>query len=271
MIQLTGRVVVITGGARGIGMALAQAFAATGAKVAIGDIDPELADQTATRLGCLGGALDVTDPVAFDAFLDMVEARLGPIDVLVNNAGIMPVTKVLDETAESIRRQLAVNTTGVIFGTQLAARRMTTRGTGHIVNIASAAGKMAFGGVATYSASKFAVAGFTDAVALELRSSGIYFTCVMPGVVNTELTSGLRDHWLLRACQPEDVAAAVIAAVRRGRRAVYVPRRLRAVVWGYGLLPSAARTKVMAMMGADHQMLDGDVAARHGYQSRIGT
>lgn len=267
--NLAGRVVAITGGARGIGEATARAFVGAGAKVVIGDLDEDLARRTAARIGCSATHVDVADHTSFEKFLDTVEHGTGALDVLVNNAGIMPVTPVLDESADSVRRQLAVNVAGVIYGTQNAARRMSSRRCGHIVNVASAAGRMGFAGVATYSASKFAVVGFTEAVALELRLSGLRFTCVLPGVVNTELTSGLRDHWLLRSCEPEDVAAAVVSAVQRGRRTVYVPAQLRAVSWAYGLLPSAARTRVMATLGADHQMLDADSGARSGYQSRI--
>lgn len=267
---LAGRVVAITGAARGIGAATARAFTAAGAKVAVGDVDERLALQAAADIGGWGAYLDVADDGSVAEFLDTIERQLGPVDVMVNNAGIMPVTPVLDESAEAVRRQLAINVAGVISGTRHAARRMMTRGSGHVVNIASAAGRMGFGGVATYSGSKFAVVGFTEAAALELRLSGIRFTCVLPGVVNTELTSGLRDHWLLRCCEAEDVADAVVRAVRRGERMVYVPKRLGPVTWAYGLLPSTARTRVMAAIGAGHQMLDADVKARVGYQNRIG-
>ncbi len=267
--NLAGRVVAITGGARGIGEATARAFVGAGAKVVIGDLDEDLARRTAARIGCVATHVDVADDASVEKFLDTVEDQVGPLDVLVNNAGIMPVTSVLDESADSVRRQLAVNVAGVIYGTQHAARRMAARRRGHIVNVASAAGRMGFGGVATYSASKFAVVGFTEAVALELRLSGVGFTCVLPGVVNTELTSGLSDHWLLRSCEPEKVAAAVVSGVQRGRRMVYVPAQLRAVSWAYGLLPSTAQTRLMATMGADHQMLEADSGARSGYEHRI--
>ncbi|MEW5811056.1 MAG: SDR family oxidoreductase [Actinomycetota bacterium] len=268
--DLTGRVVAITGGARGIGAATARAFAAAGAIVAIGDIDESLAGRNADQIGGVGFFLDVTDDAGVAAFLDAVERRLGPVDVMVNNAGIMPVVPVLEETGDSVRRQLAVNVAGVISGTRHAAARMSSRGSGgHVVNIASAAGRMGFPGVATYSGSKFAVMGFTEATSLELADTGIRFTCVLPGVVDTELTSGLRDHWLLRSCQPDDVAAAVVRAVRRGTRTVYVPRRLGPLAWAYGLLPAAARIRLMAALGAGHQMLDADAHARSGYQKRI--
>lgn len=267
--NLAGRVVVITGGARGIGASTAKAFAEAGAKVAIGDLDAGLASKTAAQVGCFAGGLDVTDHDGFARFLDTVEQTLGPLDVLVNNAGIMPVTALVDEPAESVRQQLAVNIAGVLYGTQHAVRRMRPRAQGHIVNVASAAGKMVFGGVATYTASKFAVVGFTEAAALELGGTGIRFSCVMAGMVNTELSMGLNDHWLLRACEPEEVAAAVVGAVRRVRGTAFVPRRLGAVVSAYRLMPSAVRTRLMVMLGADHQMLDTTPIGRDAYNRRV--
>ncbi|MCX2932739.1 SDR family NAD(P)-dependent oxidoreductase [Mycobacterium sp. CVI_P3] len=268
--NLTSRVVAVTGGARGIGAAIAAAFIEAGAKVAIGDIDVHLAEKTAGALGCWSAGLDVADRAGFAEFLDSAAAALGPVDVLINNAGIMPVTPLVDEPAQSIQRQLAINVTGVIYGTQLAIERMAPRGTGHVVNIASAAGRMGFGGVSTYSATKFAVAGFTEAVALEAASSGIVFTTVYPGMVTTELSAGIPDHWLMRSCSPEVVAAAVMDAVRRGRRSVYVPRRLGPVAAVYGALPVRARAAVMGLLGADHRMLDGDADIRQTYESRVG-
>lgn len=270
MRSLAGRVVVVTGGARGIGAATAQKFAEAGCKVALGDVDVDLAIETATKLGGFAGELDVSDRGSFEGFLDSVAQGLGPVDILINNAGIMPVTPFLEESAESIQRQLAINVAGVIHGTQLASQRMRARGAGHIVNVASAAGRMGFGGVATYSATKFAVAGFTDAVALELAGAGIGFTTVYPGMVKTELAKGLSDHWLMRTCEPETVAAAIVDGVRRDRRSVYVPRRIALAAMAYGALPGRARTRLMTMMGADHQMLAGDRVERADYDRRIG-
>ncbi len=110
---------------------------------------------------------------------------------MINNAGIMPVTPFVEESEESIHRQIDINLHGVITGTQLAIERMRPRGRGHIVNIASQAGKGGLPGIATYSATKHAVVGLTEAVRWELRGSGVETHCVMPTVVNTELTSGV--------------------------------------------------------------------------------
>ncbi|APE17010.1 hypothetical protein BOH72_18950 [Mycobacterium sp. WY10] len=267
--NLRDRVVVVTGGARGIGAATASAFVRAGAKVAIGDVDVEQSERTAAAIGCWWGEVDVTDRGSFACFLDSLTGALGPLDVLVNNAGIMPVNPAVDESAESIQRQLAINVAGVIFGTQLAMERMGPRHSGHVVNVASAAARMGFGGVSTYTATKFAVAGFTEAVALESAASGITFTTVYPGMVRTELSAGLSDHWLLRTCAPEVVADAIVHAVQRGRRSVYVPRRLGPLTAVYGLLPARARVVAMGLLGADHRMLDGDGDVRRSYDSRI--
>src|SRR5262249_22894828 len=180
--SLSGKVVAITGGARGIGKATATALVRKGCRVAIGDLDLELAERTASELG--GGTvalpLDVTDRGSFSSFLDAAERQLGPLEVVVNNAGIMPVTPFAEESDDSIKRQLDINVYGVIVGTQLASERLLTRNRGHIINVASAAGKAGIPGIATYSGTKHAVIGFTEAVRGELRDTGIELSCVMP-------------------------------------------------------------------------------------------
>src|SRR4051794_13769554 len=172
--SLTGRVAVVTGGGRGIGRALTQALVREGMRVAIGDVDREAAERTAAELGdaVVGLHLDVTDLPGFTAFLDEVEGRVGPIDVLVNNAGIMPITALEQESHSSITRQIEINLRAVIHGTQEAMRRMRPRGTGHIVNIASLAGKSGLPHLATYSATKHGVVGLSEATRFELMGSG---------------------------------------------------------------------------------------------------
>src|SRR3954466_8998659 len=158
--KVGGKVVVITGGARGIGLATATALHKLGAKVAIGDIDETTVKESGADLGLeVYGKLDVTDPGSFADFLDQVERQLGPIDVLVNNAGIMPVGRVIDEPDAVTRRILDINVYGVILGSKLAAQRMAPRGRGHVINIASLAGELHIVGLATYCASKHAVLG----------------------------------------------------------------------------------------------------------------
>ena len=172
--SLVGKVVAITGGARGIGRATAAALIAQGARLAIGDIEAALAEQTAQELGSgtIGLPLDVTDRASFERFLNEVEERLGPLDVLVNNAGIMPVGPFLEETDAMAERIIDINLHGVIFGSKLALARFVERGRGgHLVNIASSAGKTGIPGGATYSATKHAVVGLSEAIRGEFRGT----------------------------------------------------------------------------------------------------
>jgi NAD(P)-dependent dehydrogenase (short-subunit alcohol dehydrogenase family) len=269
--DLTGKVVVITGAARGIGAATARALAREKVRLAIGDLDGDLATTVAGQLGAeaIARKLDVTDHSGYAAFLDEVEDELGPIDVLINNAGIMPVTNFDEESAESITRQLDINLHAVIFGTQQAVQRMKPRGRGHIVNIASAAGKGGFPGVATYCATKFGVVGLTEALYNELHGTGIDVSCVMPGIVRTELTDGIKDHWLIKTSTPEQVADAIVGALQRPRLDVFVPRSIGALNRSMAFVPRRGQAWFMRATGADHLL--GDAAhspARENYERR---
>jgi NADP-dependent 3-hydroxy acid dehydrogenase YdfG len=230
--SLHNKIVVITGGARGIGLATAHAVAARGARVVIGDLDEDGARRAAKDVGAtaLGMRLDVTDHAGFTEFLDAVEREVGAIDVLINNAGIMPIALLGDESDVTTRRILDVNVAAVIHGTREAMRRMTARRSGHIVNLASVAGKVGVAGGATYCASKFAVVGLCEAVRAELRGTGVAISCVMPTIVNTELAAGLAETRLSSHVEPTDVAAAIVDAVEKRRFEVWVPRYLGTLV-----------------------------------------
>src|ERR1700752_4188539 len=169
---LRGKVIAITGGARGIGFATASALAALRAKGAIGDVDEVTVKQSGADLDVFASKLDVTDLASFTTFLDDVERELGPLDVLINNAGIMPVGVLVDEPDAVTRRILDINVYGVVIGTKLAAQRMVPRATGHVINVASLAGETYAPGLATYCASKHALVGFTDTARLEYRKTG---------------------------------------------------------------------------------------------------
>jgi len=267
--SLSGKVVAITGGARGIGKATATALVRKGCRIAIGDLELELAEQTAAQLG--GGTvalpLDVTDRDSFRHFLDEAERQLGPVDVVINNAGIMPVTSLVDESDDSIRRQLDINVYGVIVGTQLAIERLRPRGSGHIVNIASQAGKTALPGIATYSGTKHAVIGVCEAVRAELRDTGIEVHCVMPTVVNTDLTSGLSQKWI-KPVEAEDVAGEIVDALELGRFDVYVPRSNAAMTRFAALMPRRMAEAVGRLMGTHKLMYEVDHGARRAYEER---
>jgi NAD(P)-dependent dehydrogenase (short-subunit alcohol dehydrogenase family) len=267
--SLSGKVVAITGGARGIGKATATALVRKGCRVAIGDLDLKLAEQAATQLG--GGSvalpLDVTDRSSFKAFLDEAERQLGPVDVVINNAGIMPVTPFVEESEESVRRQIEINLIGVITGTQLAIERLRPRSSGYIVNIASQAGKAGVPGIATYSGTKHAVVGLSEAVRGELRGSGVEVVCVMPTVVNTELTSGVGQRWI-KPVEAEDVANEIVDALEVPRFDVFVPRVNGAFYRFLTLMPRAFREWLGRLMKFDKLMFEVDHGERRAYEER---
>src|ERR1700735_1998312 len=158
-----GLVVAITGGARGIGLATASALAAAGARVAIGDIDGDEAVRAAAKIGdaVLASELDVTDGGSFQSFLALVERELGQLDVLVHNAGSMPIGPMLEEPDAVARRVFDINVLGVMVGMKLALPGMLARGRGQIVNMSSVAGRSPVPGGASYAASKAAVFSLT--------------------------------------------------------------------------------------------------------------
>lgn len=267
--QISGRVIAITGGARGIGRATAQAFVARGARVAIGDLDQELAQQTAEQLGggAVAFALDVTDRQSFEQFIDDAEAALGPLDVLVNNAGIMPMGRFLEESDASARRQVDINCHGVMHGMKIALPRFVGRGHGHLVNLASMVGKAPVAAIATYTGTKHFVVGVTEAVREELKGTGVDITYVMPGPVRTELTAGVPNARFVKFIEPEEVAAAIVGAVERPRVDVYVPKSLGPLMVVGQLLPRRGRDALNRMLKADAG-LAVDVAARAAYEDR---
>ena len=270
--SLTGTVVAITGGARGIGRATARALIAQGSRVAIGDIDQALAVQTAAELGhgTVGLPLDVTDRASFDGFLTAVEREVGPLEVLINNAGIMPVGPFLAETDATAARMIDINLNGVLLGSKLALQRFVPRNRGHLVNIASVAGKGGFPGGVTYCATKHAVVGLSEAIRAEFRSTGIDVTIVMPVGVNTELYSGLAPARGMKIAEPEDVADAIVEALQTGRVDVYVPRLLKAVFRTMNVVPRGMADVVSKLIRADRALINPDRLARGAYEQRTG-
>jgi NAD(P)-dependent dehydrogenase (short-subunit alcohol dehydrogenase family) len=268
--SLSGKVVAITGGARGIGRATAHALTREGARVAIGDLDAELARRTAEELGAGTVALElnVTDRDSVERFVEEVETRLGALDVMINNAGIMPVGRFMDEDDAAAARQVDINLHGVIYGTRAALRRMLPRGAGHIVNIASVAGRTGVPGIATYSATKHAVVGLTDTLRLELRGAGVDFSVVMPAVVNTELGAGVSAGRFVPKIEPSDVAEEVVAALRHNRYDVFVPRYVGAILAMMAPLPRGAREWLSRLFKSDRIMLDAKTAERAAYEAR---
>jgi NADP-dependent 3-hydroxy acid dehydrogenase YdfG len=269
---LAGQTAAITGGARGIGRATAKALLAQGMRVAVGDVDSAAAAATAQELGpsAVGLALDVTDRDSFAAFLDASERELGPLDVLVNNAGIMQIGRFIDEDDLTARRMIDINLHGVITGMKLALDRMIPRDRGHIVNISSQAGKFGTPGGATYSATKHAVVGLTEAVRGELRLMGAHIdlSYVMPFVVNTELGSGLGEARGMSNLEPAEVADAIVEALQMGIVDVWVPKSAKRTNIITGLLPRPVAEGIGRAMKADRVLAGADLNTRRAYEMR---
>jgi NAD(P)-dependent dehydrogenase (short-subunit alcohol dehydrogenase family) len=268
--SLAGKVVAITGGARGIGRATAAALIAQGARIAIGDIDAPLVQQTASELGSgtVGLPLDVTNRASFDAFLTEVQQRLGPLDVVINNAGIMPIGPFVDETDATAQRMVDINLHGVIHGSKLALEHFMPRGRGHLVNIASVAGKGGFPGGATYCATKHAVVGLSEAIRSEYRNTDIEVSIVMPVGVNTDLYSGVPPARGIKLAEPEEVAGAIVEALQTGRVNVYIPKRLEVLFRVMNVVPRSVADFVTKVMKADQVLLRADPARRGAYLLR---
>ncbi|MBW1879019.1 MAG: SDR family oxidoreductase [Deltaproteobacteria bacterium] len=272
--HVAGRVTLVTGAARGIGRAIAAAFLDQGALVALCDVDADLLHHTARDLGVKGGRLqayelDVADAEAFESVFARVEHELGPVDVLVNNAGIMPVGPFLQLSAVLDRRMLEVNLFGVINGMRAALPRMERRHRGHVVNIASVAGKTGVPFIAVYAASKHAVVGLTESVRAEMADSGIGFSYVLPAFVDTELTVGTGRLPFPPVTCPSEVADAVVRAVQTGKVDVYVPRVIRLAVTIPTLLPRVIHEPLARLFRLHRVFRDVDEDARASYRDRI--
>ncbi|MCA0059123.1 MULTISPECIES: L-iditol 2-dehydrogenase [unclassified Mesorhizobium] len=188
--RLKGKSALITGSARGIGKAFAEAYAREGAIVAIADIDLEAAQKTAAGIGGKAYAvtIDVTDQASIDAAVQAVETRTGGLDILINNAAIFDLAPIVEISRASYEKLFSVNVAGTLFMLQAAARSMITRGKGgRIINMASQAGRRGEALVAVYCASKAAVISLTQSAGLDLIKHGINVNGIAPGVVDSDM------------------------------------------------------------------------------------
>jgi short-subunit dehydrogenase len=267
--QISGLSIIVTGGARGIGRATVERFARQGASVAVGDLDPELAAEVTDSFGdrVVAARLDVTSPESWREFLAEVD-HLGPWDVLVNNAGIMPLGAVLKEPDSLTRAIFDVNVHGPINGTKAVTPGMVERGSGHIVNVASAVGRLAVPDGATYSASKFAVVGFSEAIRQEFEPLGIDVSLILPTVVQTELAAGVPAAKGMKAVTADDVAKAIESVVRKPRAEVCVPNWVQGPTKFTQALPRKVQDLLAKTNDAATVLTQADPVARAAYEER---
>ena len=261
MDNIRGKTIAITGAARGIGFATAKALLARGARVVIGDRDVALGESAVAGLSKLGQVsgypLDVTDRESFATFLD--KARTdggGRIDVLINNAGVMPIGPFLDQSEQTIRSTIEVNFYGVLTGCQLVLPEMVARRSGHIINIASLAGMLAVPGQVVYAGSKFAVVGLSSGLSDEFAPQGVEVSCVMPTFTNTELISGTHTSAAQKPVEPEDIAAAVVKVLDKPTTLGPFRRGGDSSVRSRRRCPAKARRWLSHKMGNDTVFLD---------------
>ncbi|QVI21732.1 SDR family oxidoreductase [Nocardia tengchongensis] len=264
-IDLAGARVLITGAGRGIGQCTAELFASKGAQVAIADVDTAAARSAAAALDARAFELDVRDRAQWDK----VVADFGRVDILVNNAGVMPAGAFLDEPDAVGHTTMDVNVWGLIHGMRAVVPGMIERGQGHVVNVASLAGKIPIAGLAVYNASKFAAVGLSAATRLEFAPHGVSVSCVMPSAVRTRLSSGLALGGGMPTVDPEDVAAAVLGTVRSRRAEVAVPNYLGPIDVALAAAPEPAVRLVRRLFNGDRALHPADAQVRAQYEEQV--
>jgi 3alpha(or 20beta)-hydroxysteroid dehydrogenase len=216
--RLDGRIAIVTGAARGQGAAEAKLFVQEGARVLLTDIDTDAGTQLAARLGesASFAALDVRDEAAWAEVVRQCEATFGDPSILVNNAGIMPVGTIEEGDVDEFRAAFEVNVVGSMLGIRAVIGPMRGAGGGAIVNVSSIAGKRGARGLSAYSTSKFGLRGLTRSAAMELGHDGIRVNAVLPGPIDTDMITKVRDESKVsdrpvpRYGRPDEVASVVL-------------------------------------------------------------
>jgi len=226
--SLQGKVAIVTGGSRGIGLAIASALLAEGVHVTISGLNPKHLQAARAELGRAGAAgaelhaveADVRDHLAVESLVEAAVHRSGGLDILVNNAGVGRFADVASQSPEDWRRVIDTNLTGVFYCCRAAIPYLRRRGGGWIINISSLAAKNAFTGAAAYCASKAGLNAFSEALMQEVRYDDIRVSCIMPGFVNTEFAGPSDESGADWKLQPEDVARVVVDLISHDRRSL---------------------------------------------------
>jgi meso-butanediol dehydrogenase / (S,S)-butanediol dehydrogenase / diacetyl reductase len=218
--SLADQVAIITGGAGGIGRGIGEELLAVGMRVLLADRDEAGVSAVAAEIGAAHAPVDVRDPLSVQHLFTAAVERFGQVNLLVNNAGMLTTAPVIELPVEDWDRVMEVNARGVFLCSQAAVRHMVSRGTGNIVNISSISGRRGDPGLSHYSASKFAVIGFSQALAGEVAEHGIRVNAVCPGLVDTSV---LRNWTAAHATTPQETAG-VYQLIKRPQTAREIGR-----------------------------------------------
>lgn len=259
MTDIAGKIILITGGARGLGRGVAERSLQRGATVVLWDLDGEQLDATLREIGgdAHGYVVDITDRAAVYETADRVFEEVGRVDILVNNAGVVTGTSFLELPDEQIERTFAVNTLSLFWTTKAFLPEMMKAGTGHVVTIASLAGLLGVQKLADYCASKFAAVGFDESlrVAMKSEKTGVKTTVVCPYFINTGMFDGVHTRFplLLPILEEDDVADAIVEAIEKNKPKVVLPT-LAKMLPVLRVLPTALFDGVMGLLGVNRAM-----------------
>jgi len=262
MRNLADKRVLVTGGASGLGLAIARRFAAAGTRLVLTDIDADALEAAAAGLAIDGiqaatCPMDVAAPGSVAAARDRIHREVGPIDVLVNNAGVVFGGRFGEVALERHLDTYRVNLLGAVVVTHAFLPDLVARPEGHLVNVASASGLIPLPYGATYASSKWGLIGLSDSIRLELELDGhrhVGVTTVCPSYVTTGLFAGARPPRTTRSLDPDTVGALVVRAVRHNRPFVLTPWLVRITPPLKGLLPTRLFDAVARLLGATTSM-----------------
>lgn len=262
MTDMRDKVVLITGAAMGMGKLLAEEFLADGARVILIDMNGEALAKTAAELGepetgVLEYVADITNRHSVTALRDWVHRETGPIDVLVNNAGTVAGGKFLEVPIEDHFRTIDVNVNALMHMTHAFLPDLVEKRAGHVVMLASAAGFVGVPSASSYSASKWAVIGFSESVRLELEREGLHeikFTIVCPSFVDTGMFSGVKAPLLAGMLEPHDIAKTIYRAIKRDDLWVIEPLVVKTVPFLRAVFPTRIVDGLSSLLGMDRSM-----------------
>ncbi|MBW2380418.1 MAG: SDR family oxidoreductase [Deltaproteobacteria bacterium] len=262
MTELQGKRVLITGGAQGVGLEMALKFAGRGAEVVIADLNEAKLGEATAKIEAAGAAawgfpVDVTDPASIASLKAQIAAEVGPVDVLVNNAGIVFGGPFTETPLDRHLKTYAVNTLGVVAMTHAFLPDLIERPEAHLVNISSASGFIGLPYGSTYASSKWAVIGFSESIRAELKVLGhehVHVTIVCPSFIGTGMFEGAEAPKATNILEPDFIAEKVVHAVERNRIHVLEPWMVKITPLLRELLPTALYDRISHLFGADTSM-----------------